>query len=84
MSIGGRRTDPSGDEIMFRNQKDDPPGGTTGRVECDTGVDEAPRAGRRIHDQGIGAKSSGSADLARAFSSEVDTGSREENASKQK
>jgi hypothetical protein len=26
----------------FGIQKDDPPGGTTGRVGCGTGVDEAP------------------------------------------
>jgi hypothetical protein len=48
-------------------QKDDPPGGTTGRVGYDTGVDEAP-----VPDAGF---------AMRAFSSEVDSGSREENAS---
>jgi hypothetical protein len=51
-------------------QKDDPPGGTTGRVGYDTGVDEAP-----VPDAGF---------TMRAFSSEVDPGSREENASNRK
>jgi hypothetical protein len=51
-------------------QKDDPPGGTTGRVGYDTGVDEAP-----VPDAGF---------TMRAFSSEVDPGSREENASEQR
>jgi hypothetical protein len=51
----------------FGIQKDDPPGGTTGRVGYGTGVDEAP-----VPDAGS---------TIRAFSSEVDSGSREENAS---
>jgi hypothetical protein len=47
-------------------KKVDPPGGTTGRVGCGTGVDEAP-----VPD----------AESTEAFSSEVVTGSLEENAS---